>query len=423
MWEGQPSTLAKPPCCAGLAGALEYASATTDASEAAALNHVQTPAAPAPPPELLAEITADLAAGEDLRALLDRFLGPIVRLAGARAGAVRMLSADGEHFELVSTLGLPESLARSEHLVDRHCGFCGQGIDQVRIVWTRKLAGCAAKTGDDFFGHACHCAMAVPLQHHDRVLGIYNLFFEEHSRPSARVLALLRSVGELLGLALEKHRLEAEHLRATVARERQRMAAEVHDALAQNLTFVKMRLPLLRDAIQAGEQESALAYLEDVRETVGEAHASLREIITHFRTGIDPSGLAAALDTLAARFSLRTGIPLHVANGLPGLKLAAAGESALFHIVQEALANVERHAGAHESWLTLEPGLDGIEIRIEDDGVGADAPAAPSADAHYGLAIMRERAAGLHGSLSVAARPGGGTVVRCWLPLPVGEPQ
>ena len=196
MWAGDPSTLGKPPCCAGLAAALEYASATTDASKAAALNHVQTPAAPAPPPELLAEITADLAAGEDLRALLDRFLGPIVRLAGARAGAVRMLSADGEHFELVSTLGLPESLARSEHLVDRHCGFCGQGIDEVRVVWTRKLAGCAEKTGDAFFGHACHCAMAVPLQHHDRVLGIYNLFFEEHSRPSARVLALLRSVGE-----------------------------------------------------------------------------------------------------------------------------------------------------------------------------------------------------------------------------------
>jgi two-component system nitrate/nitrite sensor histidine kinase NarX len=380
-----------------------------------------SPAAPVPAPVILAEITADLAAGEDLRALLDRFLEPLVRLAQASAGAVRMLSADGERFELVSTVGLPAGLQEAEQLVDRHCGFCGQAVDQGHVVWSGELRGCAVRTGDAFFGPACRGALAVPLRHGQRVLGIYNLFFAQGTQPSPEVLTLLRSVGELLGLALEKHRLEAENLRAAVAHERQRMAAEVHDAVAQNLTFVKMRLPLLRDAVATSNQESAYAFLEDIRETLGDAHGSLREIITQFRTGIDPRGLAAALDTLTARFTVRTGIPLQVDNRLPALRLPAAAQAELFHIVQEALSNIERHAHAAHGWLTIQPGLGRLEIRVEDDGVGTAAEnAGADGSKHYGLEIMRERAERVGGLVAVGPRPGGGTMVRCSLPLAGG---
>lgn len=374
------------------------------------------PPAAAAAPALLAEITADLAAGEDLRALLQRFLEPLVRLAHARAGTVRMLSASGESFELVGTLGLPEGLRDSEHLVDRHCGFCGQGVDEGRPVWSADLRACAARTGEAFFGEGCHGALTVPLRYGPRVLGIYNLFFEERTTPAPEVLGVLRSVGELLGLALEKHRLEAEHLRSTVAHERQLMAAEVHDAIAQNLTFVKMRLPLLRDAIEACNQETALAYLDDIGETVGDAHGSLREIVTHFRTGIDPRGLSAALEALAGRFSARCGVPLQVEGRVPDAGLPPVVQEELYHIVQEALANVERHAHARHGWLALRQADGRLELRVEDDGVGTQAGAAAGVG-HYGLHIMRERALRIGGELAVGPREGGGTVVRCSLPL------
>lgn len=86
---------------------------------------------------------------------------------------------------------------------------------------------------------------------------MYNLFYSQAREPGEDVLALLKSVGELLGLALHNARLESENLRATLLHERQLMAAEVHDSVAQSLAFVKMRLPLLRDAMQTRDDARA----------------------------------------------------------------------------------------------------------------------------------------------------------------------
>lgn len=363
---------------------------------------------------LLGEITADLASGADLRELLKRFLDPIVRLAGARAGAVRVLSDADERLRIVSDVGLPGPVCGAEESVDRHCGHCGEAADAQRVVWASDLSRCSAQTHVAWFGGDCHRMLVVPLQHRGRLLGVYNLFFDGDDEPAPHVVALLKSVGELLGLALHNARLEAENLRATVMHERQAMAAEVHDSLAQTLTYVKMRLPLLKDAVVAHDEARALQYADDVRDAVGEAHAHLREIVTHYRTRIDPRGLAPALDALAARFPARSGIALAFANRAPGLKLAAQHESDVFHIAQEALANVERHSGARHAWLSVEPTSAGIELLVEDDGRGPEAP--DDGAGHYGIGIMSERARRLGGELSVAARPGGGTRVRLAFP-------
>ncbi|HEX7373405.1 MAG TPA: hypothetical protein VF277_00395, partial [Steroidobacteraceae bacterium] len=74
---------------------------------------------------LLAEIAAGLSTDSDMGALLQRFLEPIVRLAGANAGAVRVLSEAGDQLVMVSSVGLPGAASGAEHAVDRHCGYCG----------------------------------------------------------------------------------------------------------------------------------------------------------------------------------------------------------------------------------------------------------------------------------------------------------
>jgi len=363
--------------------------------------------------DLFVQIAAGLAEGRDLRGLLDRLLEPVVALAGAQAGAVRLLSESGERLQLVSDVGLPSAVHRCEATVDRHCGACGDAADARRIVWSSDLRACAARGGESFFGQTCLRLLAVPLQHRGRVLGVYNLFFAEDIEPPPQVMALLRAMGELLGLALDNARLEAESLRATVMQERQMMAAEIHDSIAQTLTFVKMRLPLLQDAVAECDEAGALRYLADVRQAVGEAHGSLREIVTHFRTRIDPRGLAHALETLVSRFRARNSLELSYVNrGLP-LSLSSEVQTEVFHIVQEALANIERHSQARHAWVTIEGGPVGFELLVDDDGIGPR-PADEQCDegSHFGIGIMSERAQRLRGEFSIGARPGGGTRVR-----------
>jgi two-component system nitrate/nitrite sensor histidine kinase NarX len=374
---------------------------------------------------ILAEITAGVASGGDVGALLQRFLEPIVRLAGAHAGAVRVVSDDGERLELVSAFGLSPAFVDAEQAVERHCGHCGAAADGEPVLWSSDVHACAARRGAAAFGDGRDHLLAVALQHRGRVLGVYNLFFAHAEEPAPQVQAILKSIGELLGLALNNARLEAEHLQAELAQERQQIAAEVHDSLAQGLAFVKLRLPLLEDALRAHDEARALQYCSELRRTVSEAHTELRGIIGHLRAPVDPQGLAHALQASAERFRREGGVALQVDNALPTLQLAPAQEAQVARVVQEALTNIARHAQARHAWLQLAPAVEGgVEIVVDDDGIGP-AGAAQAAGAHYGVQIMRERARRIGGRLDIEARRGGGTRVRLHfvpaLPRPAAE--
>lgn len=365
---------------------------------------------------LLGAIAAGLATGgDDVGPLLERFLEPIMRLAGAQAGAVRVLSAAGDRLELVSSIGLPAELRAPGASAHRHCGHCGDAADGQPLVWATDLRACAERSGSRYFGEGCQRLLAVPLTYRGRTLGVYNLFFDGNREPSAEVQQILRSVGELLGLALNNARLEQDHLRATLMHERQAMAAEVHDSLGQSLAYVKMRLPLLQDAVRAGDRGRAEQFLDDVRFTVSQAHASVRGIITHLRAPMDPQGLLHALGASADHFRRSTGAELDFVNELPDLALSPEQEIQVFHIVQEALSNVARHAGAQHARLHIGPAGDSdVQVVVEDDGAGL--PARRGGGSHYGMEIMAERARRLGGALEVGTRPGGGTRVTLTFP-------
>ena len=360
------------------------------------------------PTVLLAEIAASLATGGDLAQLLERFLEPVMRLAHAQAGAVRVLSAAGDKLELVGNLGLPPELVNRGTRADRHCGHCGSAADNQAMVWATDLRSCSERSGSSYFGEGCRRLLAVPLQHRGRTLGVYNLFFAADEEPSAEVQQILRSVGELLGLALNNARLEQEHLRTTLMQERQAMAAEVHDSLGQSLAYVKMRMPLLHDAMRSHDDARAQQYYDDVRAAVSQAHASLRSIITHLRVPMDPKGLMHALGASAETFRRLTGIELDFVNELPGLSLLADQETQVFHIVQEALNNVARHARAQHAWLrVLAAGPGAVRFIVEDDGAGLPSAEGGAGTAHYGMEIMAERTRRLGGALEFTERPGG----------------
>ena len=307
----------------------------------------------------------------------------------ARAHAVD----DGTKLQLVGTLGVPKGVCEREHAVDRHCGHCGSAADEASPVWASDLKACAERSPGGFFGRACTRLLAVPLQHRGRTLGVYNLFFDSTARePEPATLAMLKSIGELLGLALNNARLEQEHIDARLRQQRQWMAAEVHDSIAQSLAFVKMRLPLLHDAMLAHDDERALGYCGEVRGAVTQAHANLRGLLTHLRAPMDPQGPGARAGRLCA------GLPPRQRRG-PGVQQRTAGHQPDRRAADAGLPHrpggaEQRRApfAAVQARLRIARTADGrVEVVVEDDGVGLQGKAA-SAGSHYGLEIMTARA-------------------------------
>ena len=371
-------------------------------------------------------LTAELAVGTDLEPLLERFLVSIVALAGAQAGAVRVLTDDGKSMRLVAHQGLPPEVLSAERLVARDCGMCGIAAGSDVLGWVDDVQTCSRHNTETYFGMQCKSVLAISLPHANQVLGIYNLFFEGDPHLNPQTQTILRLIGQLLGLALHNARIERERLRMTVMKERQDMVNEVHDAIAQTLAYVKMRLPLLNDAMLAHDDDRSLKYFSDVKTAVTEVHDNLREVMTYFRTRMDPLGLLHALQGIADGFLDRTGISLELKNSVHNLNLTDQQEVQVFHIVQEALANIAKHSMARSAIVTVDKTPQGLEFLIADNGLGMDEPSvstlvtlakglAPSN--HFGLDIMQSRAKRLGGSLEVGRNDGGGTRVRLLLPL------
>jgi two-component system sensor histidine kinase UhpB len=191
--------------------------------------------------------------------------------------------------------------------------------------------------------------------------------------------------------------------------ERSRIARDLHDDLGGNLIAIKMALAQLMarlpaDPPQLGEKAGYIDALVDrTIESVHRISADLRPSV------LDP-GIVAALAWQAREFERQTGIPVDMHMPDENLALGADHAEALFHLHQEALTNIARHAGATRVTVTLEEEGGAITLSICDNGRGIDA-ADRLRPQSFGLRGMRERVQALGGTLALSAAPGGGTMV------------
>jgi two-component system nitrate/nitrite sensor histidine kinase NarX len=355
---------------------------------------------------------------EDTGSMLMDFLGLVVRLTGARAGAVRVPTADGASFRLLAAVGLTGELRTRDALMPAACGMCGAALQSSLTRQATSVIGCSLRDHAAATGEFSGRAVAVPLDHRERPIGVLNLFFAEGRDPPAGITRLLRPFGQLLGLALENERLTRENLQTRLEAERQLMAADIHDALAQSLTFMRMRMSLLLDALGSGDATGALAFGSDVSDELRNAHGRLREMISLYRAGMDSRGLITSLRELATAFRRRCGIDVVFECAVHEVGLASEQQLQIFYIVQEALANVGHHSGASCARLSLARNDLGLVVTIEDDGRGPDEAILDPRCAgrlteagHHGLQIMRERAGRAGGRLEINVPPAGGTRV------------
>jgi len=221
---------------------------------------------------------------------------------------------------------------------------------------------------------------------------------------------LLGSIGHHIGAALAAARRRDEQRRIALLEERSVIARELHDSLAQSLSYLKIQVARLKRENGGGRaRDGAAEVVDELKLGLNNAYRQLRELLTTFRLRMDGRGLSDALEDTVREFSERAGVDVRLHDGLLGHELDSSEQIHVLQVVREALANVEHHAHAHRAdvRLALEGGR--VRVMIEDDGVGIR-DAEPPAH-HYGLAIMRDRAATLRGTLSVARRAEGGTRV------------
>lgn len=202
------------------------------------------------------------------------------------------------------------------------------------------------------------------------------------------------------------------HLQTAREDERSRLARNLHDDLGALLTSAKLDAARIRPRL-AGAPPEALERLAHLVEMLDGAIALGRRIIEDLRPStLNNLGLVATLEILAREFAERSGVEVHCT--LAHAPLAAASELVVYRLVQEAVTNISKYAGAHHVWLDMAQRGGQVEVLVRDDGVGFD-PARQRGSA-YGLVGMRYRVEAVHGTLDVLSAPGQGTVLRVRLP-------
>ncbi|EGV18396.1 ATP-binding protein [Thiocapsa marina] len=249
----------------------------------------------------------------------------------------------------------------------------------------------------------------------DRAFGVLIVELERDQTLPPWQGRLLASLATLIGTALSLHRRQRDGRRLALFEERGVIARELHDSLAQSLSYLKIQASRLDALLVAGARpERSRAVLAELRAGVDTAYRQLRELLTTFRLKMDDRGLNAALESTVAEYRKRGTTEIRLDNRLPASLLSPNEEIHVLQIVREALSNVIRHAGAANAVLRVSVGDPGIRVTLDDDGRGIDPHIVRRG--HYGLSIMRERAAGLGGDIEIAPGPRGGTRVRVTFP-------
>lgn len=378
---------------------------------------------------ILYDVAASIHQADGIEALLLRFLRVLKEMVNGRAATVRLVLADGSR-RLVGSIGLDDDLVREQDMAPVDLCLCGNVLAPGDILCDQDARYCSRIYGRRMFKSSELDVITVPLEYRDELLGVYSLFVDRPGISGREdIMDLLLTVGHHLGVAIAKHRSDAEARRLSILEERGALAHELHDSLAQTLASLRFQCRMLADSLATTSiPEAAHNDLERLRNGLDEAHTELRELLASFRAPLDRRGLVPALDKLTSQLGQQTGAHVLFQNDCRPFELSASEELQLLRIVQESLANIRKHAQAHTVRVLLTREIGGRNVLlIEDDGIGFSTPAdGAHPGEHIGLAIMEERARRIGAELRIESEPGEGTRIEVIFDVnrrPARQPQ
>ena len=369
--------------------------------------------------QALYDMSTLISGATTLEGLSEGFCRRIAQVARADAVAIRWSDQSNQRYLLLASQGLPPAMVEDEQCLwagDCHCGR-PQAANGAHVIPIQALPQGSLK----------HCAQAdfetlvsLPIRVHERTMGELNLFYNAQVEPSAAERSLLEALAAHLGAAMENLRLGQLDKEAAVSQERNLLARELHDSIAQTLAFLKIQVQLMRDALAGDDAQRVQAVLAEIDAGVRESYGDVRELLLHFRTRANGEDIEPALRSTLRKFEHQSGIAAQLQMQGHGLPLAPDTQIQVLHIVQEALSNVRKHAHAHQVWLDVQQ-QPAWRFEVRDDGIGFAADDPARAETHVGLRIMAERAERIGATLEVIATPGRGTSVLLELPAAAGE--
>ena len=258
----------------------------------------------------------------------------------------------------------------------------------------------------------CVQCVTIPLPSPNGWLGILLLETDANHYFEDTELQLFEVTAQMLALSMGFQAKEQESRRVALLEERAVIARELHDSLAQSLSYMKFQIARLQTNFGTQLIESgADTIVNDMREGLDNAYRELRELLTTFRVQMDVRGLDHVLEEAIEEFSQRSSLNITLDNRLQECRLSVNEEFHLLHVVREALSNIVRHSGAEKVTIALVLQSSGdVIVTIDDDGNGVAFD--KTKPHHYGLAIMTERAHCLGGKIDILPRRLGGTRVR-----------
>jgi signal transduction histidine kinase len=356
---------------------------------------------------LLSEVNRRIADSATLDEILDGALAFPQRLVPAHAAAlllsdqagtvatrVEKLSAD-ELAWLQATFGLNDAL---------------EGQRRPLLLAPNRQAG------------AFDACLALPLHDGLAQVGRIELYLKRPVELAEDELALLETIASEIAEAIVGARRRSREERAiyelerAIAEERARIARDIHDGLAQTLAFRRMRVDLWLDWLES-DRPRLRAELLDLKDSLREQIAELRRAIFALRpVQFDELGFVGGLHRYIDEFAAQQGWQVHVDLSDVPLALTPELEALCFRIVQEALTNAAKHAGATHVEVKIDQIDGGLRVVVRDDGRGFEPGQVPAGT--LGLRQMRERLATSRGQLALLSHPGAGTELRAWIPLP-----
>jgi signal transduction histidine kinase len=352
---------------------------------------------------------------------LDRVLHQIVEsardLVGAKYAALGIPDSQGRMGKFIHSGMPPEEVERIAHLPEG-LGLLGAILHEGRTIRIPRISADPRAAGFPPGHPRMESFLGTPVRAGNEILG--NLYLTEKTEGGEFTKTdeeLIELLAAHAAIAIQNARLYEQVGRAAIVEERSRIGMDLHDGVIQAIYAVGLTLESARLLLPEEENEEAVTLIDGAIDGLNDAIRDIRNFILDLRPRRFEGNLGDGLARLAREFQANTMVPVHVSatrETLSGLPIPVS--RAIFFTVQEALANVARHARAEKVTIATERRDHGIYLRVEDNGCGFDVTRQAHTTGH-GLANMRARAEEHDGSFEVESEPGEGTTIHLRLPL------